>query len=218
MILSRLGVNPETGQRNSPATEPGWSARTTGELSPEESEAELERLQKLIEGRKKIAWNTDIAHHLWDLYKTLFPHVNPNSSDRYVFEREWQDIKILQANSHEGVTQFEFELKGVRYKFVDNEERQSWRSLTKIFSLFLYDESGRCLIEMPMKMILTDSGRHYSILPGGPKAFLLGDWISHFISVKLKNQRIRNQEIRAQKHQEVLAEIEDLKNKFGIAD
>jgi len=89
---------------------------------------------------------------------------------------------------------------------------------TKLFSLFLYDDSDRCLIEIPMKMKVDSSGRQYSILLDGPKAFLPGGWINDFINVKLKHQSLRNQEIRAQKHQERLFEIEDLKDRFGILD
>ena len=42
--------------------------------------------------------------------------------------------------------------------------------------------------------------------------------VRDFIKVKLKHQRIRNQEIRAQQHQERLSEIEELKARFGILD
>jgi hypothetical protein len=69
-----------------------------------------------------------------------------------------------------------------------------------------------------MKMKVDSPGRIYSIATDGPKAFLPGDWINDFINVKLKHQSIRNQEIRAQKHQERMFEIEDLKNRFGISD
>ncbi len=61
-------------------------------------------------------------------------------------------------------------------------------------------------------------GRSYSILSDGPRAFLPGDWVNEFIRVKLKHQRLQSQEIRDQKHQERLWEIEDLKDRFGIRD
>ena len=85
-------------------------------------------------------------------------------------------------------------------------------------SLYLYDDSDRCLIEIPMKVKIDKWGRNYSVLSEGPNAFLPGDWVSDFINVKLKHQRIHNQEIREQKHQERLWEIEDLKDRFGIPD
>ena len=69
-----------------------------------------------------------------------------------------------------------------------------------------------------MKVRVDRLGRNYSILSEGPRAFLPGDWISEFINVKLKRQSIRNREIREQKHKERLAEIEELKNRFGISD
>ena len=74
------------------------------------------------------------------------------------------------------------------------------------------------LIEIPRKMRIDKWGRNYSILSDGPNAFLPGGWINDFISVTLKHQHIRNQEIRAQKHQERLSEIEGLKGRFGILD
>ena len=187
-------------------------------LTAEESEAELERLQKLIEDRKQIARDTDISHHLWGLYKSLSRYTSPHSLDRYIQDGEWYDVKILQVSTQNGLNEFEFELKGARYKFVDDEEKQGWRENMKVFSLFLYDDSDRCLIEIPMKMHVHSTGRIYSISSDGPKAFLPGGWINDFISVKLKHQSIRNQEIRAQKHQERLCEIEDLKERFGIGN
>jgi hypothetical protein len=69
-----------------------------------------------------------------------------------------------------------------------------------------------------MKVRVDRWGRNYSISSDGPDAFLPGDWINDFINATLKQQRIRNQEIRAQKHQERLWEIEDLKDRFGISD
>jgi len=131
---------------------------------------------------------------------------------------EWYDVKILQVSAQNGLNKIEFELKGAKYKFIDNEEKQGWRMNMKLFSLFLYEDSDRCLIEIPMRMNVDSLGRQYSISSDGPIAFLPGDWINDFIHVKLKHQRIRNQEIRAQKHQERLCEIEDLKDRFGILD
>ncbi len=178
----------------------------------------MERLQKLIEDRKQVARDTDISHHLRGLYKSLLRYTSPHSLDRYIQDGEWYDVKILRVSTPNGLNKFEFELKGAKYKFVDDEEKQGWSQNMKFFSLFLYDDSDRCLIEIPMKMKVDSSGRHYSISSGGPKAFLPGGWINDFINVKLKHQRLRNQDIRAQKHQERLCEIEDLKDRFGILD
>ena len=217
-VLGQLNISPQAGQRKT--NEPGqpFTESEPKVLTAEESEAELERLQKFIEGQKQIAWNTDISHHLWDLYKNLLPRTSPHSWDGYIQDGEWYDVKILQASTQDGLSKLEFELKGARYTFIDDEEKQGWRDLMKFFSLFLYDDSDRCLIEIPMKMKVDSEGSHYSILSGGPNAFLPGGWISDFIKVKLKHQRIRNQEIRAQKHQERLDEIEELKARFGILD
>jgi hypothetical protein len=215
-ILDWLNVSPQAGQRK--ANDPGQPLGESepGVLTAEQSEAELERLQKLIEDRKQIARDTDISHHIWGLYQSLSQYNSPHSLDRYIQDGAWYDVKILRASEKNGVTEFEFELKGARYKFVDDEEKQSWRVNLKRFSLFLYDDSDRCLIEIPMKTHVHSSGRLYSISSDGPKAFIPGGWINDFISVKLKHQRIRNQEIRAQQHQERLCEIEDLKERFGI--
>jgi hypothetical protein len=216
MILDWLNVSPEAWQRK-----PHDPGQPLGESEPEvltaeQSEAELERLQKLIEDRKQIARDTDISHHIWGLYKSLLQYNSPHSLDRYIQDGAWYDVKILHASEKNGLSEFEFELKGARYRFVDDEEKQSWRVNLKRFSLFLYDDSNRCLIEIPMKTHVHSSGRLYSISSDGPKAFIPGRWINDFISVKLKHQRLRNQEIRAQKHQERLCEIEDLKERFGI--
>ena len=181
----------------------------------EKSEAELERLQALIEAQKQIARDTDISYHLWGLYKSCFRNTNPHSSEHIIQDGEWYDVKLLRGRSRNGLNEFEFELKADRYKFVDDEEKQGWRENIKLFSLFLYDESGRCLIEIPMKMRVDKLGRNYSILSDGPRAFLPGRWTNDFINVRLKHQSIRNQEIRAQKHEDRLREIEDLKNRFG---
>jgi len=218
VFMNRLNLNPEKEKHASLAPLPSPDESETRIMSAEESEAELNRLQMLIEDRKRVAWNSDIAHHLWGLYKNLLLYTNPNSMDQYIKDGQWYDIEILKVSSQNGLNTLEFELKGAKYKFVDDEEKQGWRELMKSFSLFLYDDSDRCLIEIPMKMKVDDTGRNYSISTGGPNAFLLGGWISDFINVKLKHQRIRNQEIRAQKHQERLSEIDDLKGKFGILD
>ena len=67
-------------------------------------------------------------------------------------------------------------------------------------------------------MQVVSSGRRYTIAPGGRKAFLPGGWTNEFINTKLKHQRMRNLEIREQKHQERLNEIQELKDRFGIWD
>ena len=138
--------------------------------------------------------------------------------DRLLQEGEWYSVKILRASTRNGLNEFEFTLQGANYKFIDDEENQGWGDKTKFFSLFLHDDSGRCIIEVPMKVTIDKGGRNYSVLSGGPKAFLPGRWVNDFINVKLKQQRIYNQEIREQKHQERLWEIDDLKKRFGISD
>lgn len=218
VILNRLNIKPAAGQRNPRESEQSFTDNDLKELTAEESKAELGRLQKLIEGQKQIAWDMDISHHLWGLYNTLLRNTRPHSLDPHLQDGEWYDVKILHVSTESGVNKFDFELKGARYKIVDDEEKQGWREKMKVFSLILYDESGRCLMEVPMKMRVDSEGRRYSISSDGPKAFLPGDWINDFINVELKNRSIRNQEIRAQKHQERLREIEDLKNRFGIRD
>jgi hypothetical protein len=187
-------------------------------LTAEESKAELKRLQKLIEEQKRIASECDISYHLWGLYKNYFRNLGSQSFDQLTHDGEWYDIKINRAGTMNGVNRFEFSLKGANYKFVDDEEMRGWSDKTKFFSLFLYDDSGRCLIEVPMKVSVDKWGRHYSISSDGPKAFIPNGWISDFINVKLKHQHLRNQEITAQKHQERLREIRDLKERFGIVD
>ena len=217
-ILDRLKIILEAGQRKQNEPDHSSTESEPKVLTAEESEAELERLKKLIKDRKQVAWNTDISYHLWGLYKNLLPYTSPHSSERHIQDREWYDVKILQVSAKDGLNTLEFELKGDKYKFVDDEEKVGWRDLTKFFSLFLYDGADHCLIEMPMKMKVDGEGRHYSVLSGGPNAFLMGGWIYDFIHVKLKHQSILNQEIRAQKHQERLSEIEELKDRFGISD
>jgi hypothetical protein len=189
------------------------------EMSTEQQTmAEWKRLQAIIDERKQIARDTDISHHLWSFYKGFFLDSSPQSLNRFVQDGEWYDVKILKAFSQSGLNKFDFELKGARYRFVDDEENQGWGDTTKYFSLFLYDDAGRCLIEIPMKIKVDRWGRNYSLMSDGPKAFLPGGWVNDFINVKLKQQRLQNQEIREQKHQERLWEIEELKERFGIKD
>jgi hypothetical protein len=216
--LDRLNISPDAEQQKPHETEQPFTESESMVLTAEESKAELERLQKIIEDRKQIARDTDISHHLWGLYKSGLRSTSPHSLDLYTQDGEWYDVKILQVSTQNGLNKFEFELKGAKYKFVDDEENQAWCENMKSFSLFLYDDLDRCLIEIPMKTQVYSLGRKYSISSGGPKAFLLGDWINDFINVKLKHQHIHNQEIRAQKHQERLCEIEDLRDRFGILD
>jgi len=217
--LEQLNTSPEAEQRKPPEPSQPVTESDPNDLTAEQkSKAELERLQKLIRDRKKSAWETDISHHLWNLYKTYFRCTSPPSLERYNQDGKWYDLKILQASTTNNLNKFEFELNGARYKFVDDEEQQGWGDKTKSFNLFLYDDSDRCLIDIPMKVRVDRWGRNYSILSDGPKAFLPGEWINDFINATLKHQRIRNQEIRAQKHQERLWEIEDLKDRFGISD
>lgn len=220
IIVERLSDNPGTGQgKPNRAVHHHPENHSTLLTEEEKCQAELERLKALIEGRKQIALDSDISHHLWDFYYTYFwQATNTQSVDRFVQYGEWYDVKILQAGQVNGLNKVEFELKGDRYRFVDDEETQGWRENIKFFSLFLYDSSDRCLIEIPMKLRVDRWGRNYSVQLSGPSAFLPGDWLSDFISVKLKHQSLRNQEIREQKHQERLWEIEDLKDRFGISD
>lgn len=223
MILDRLNVGPEAEQVKPPEPEPE-SEQPVTEREPkvltaeEKSKAELESLQGLIKDRKQIAWDTDISHHLWNLYKNHFPRTGLHSLDSYDQDEQWYNLKILQVSTQNNLNTYEFELNETRYKFIDDEEGQSWHLNMKYFSLFLYDDSGRCLIDIPMKLKVDRWGRNYSVSATGPNAFLPGGWTSDFINVTLKHQRIHNKEIRAQKHQERLWEIEDLKDRFGISD
>ena len=182
----------------------------------EKSKAELERLQTLIEDRKKIARDADLSYHLWALYRNHFRDSGPETMAHNIQNDAWYGIKILQVSTRNGLNEFEFELKEGKYKFVDDEERQGWRENLKYFSLYLYDDSGHCLIEIPIKLRVDSMGRNYSILLDGPRAFLPGGWTNDFINVRLKHQSIRNEEIRSQKQQDRLREIEDLRNRFGI--
>lgn len=186
------------------------------QISEEDSEIELERLKRLIESRKRVAIKSDISHHLWSLYQTYFHAESGRPPDPTLQDGEWFELKTLRSSAQDGLNEVEFELKGARYRFVDDEERHGWADKIKMFSLFLYDGAGHCLIEIPMKLRIDRWGRNYSIGIGGPAAFLPGDWIQDFINVKLKHQSLRNREIRAQKHKERLSEIEDLKQRFGL--
>jgi hypothetical protein len=219
VIFDRLNISPEAEQRKPHEPErPVTESEPMNLTAEEKSKAELERLQKLIEDRKQIARESDISHHLWGFYKNHFRFPSSKSLDRYNQYGEWYDVKILQVSTKNNLNKFEFEFNGAKYKFVDDEENQGWCENMKYFNLFLYDDSDRCLIDIPMKLKVDRWGRQYSIPSGGPKAFLPGGWINDFVNVTLKHKSIRNQEIRAQKHQERLSEIEDLKDRFGIWD
>jgi hypothetical protein len=220
MILRRLETIVEAVKRKlGEPEEPHIIESDPTVLSDEQqSKAELERLQKIIDDRKQVARQADISYHLWGFYKNHFRTTDPASVEGGIQDGEWYDVRVLRAGARDGLNEFEFELKGSRYKFVDDEEIQGWRENLKFFSLFLYDDSGRCLIEIPVKMRVDRNGRNYSITSDGPKAFLPGQWVTDFIRVKLKHQSIRNQEIREQKHRERLWEIEDLKERFGLRD
>lgn len=184
----------------------------------EESRLELARLQKLITDRKKIAWETDISYHVWSLYKSHFRAMGPHAINPYSHDGKWYELKILKTSNVKDLKIFDFELNGVQYRFEDDEDRQGISNNIKLFNLCLYDAADHCLMDIPMKLRVDDSGKSYSISSDSPKAFILGDWIKGFINVSLKHQNIRKQEIRAQKHQERLREIRELKDKFGIAD
>jgi len=214
LIISLKAYLSKSHESEQPVTESDPKVLT----AEEKSSAELERLQKLIEVRKQLARNTDISHHLWSLYKNHFRFTGSQSLDPYNKAGEWYGVKILQASAKNNLNKFEFELKGARYKFIDDEENRNWSDNVKLFGLFLYNESDHCLIEIPMKVKMDKWGRKYSVLSGGPKAFLPGGWTNDFINATLIHQSIRNKEIREQKHQERLWEIEDLKNRFGISD
>jgi hypothetical protein len=219
VILHRLIISLKAFQSKPHESEQPVTGSEAKVLSAEEkSTAELERLHKLIEDRKQLARDTDISHHLWGLYKIHFRFTSPQSLDPYNQDGEWYGVEILQASTKNNLNKFEFELKGARYKFIDDEENRNWSDSLKLFSLFLYDESDRCLIEIPMKVKADKSGRKYSVVSGGPKAFIPGGWTNDFINATLIHQSTRNKEIRAQKHQERLWEIEDLKDRFGISD
>lgn len=218
-VLNRPQISPEVEHNNPNRPEQPGSATESQVLTTEESsKVELERLQKIINDRKKIAWETDLSYHLWNLYKSHFRCISPQLLNSYSQAGKWYELKTLKASSINDLNRFEFELNGARYKFVDDEEKQAVFDNMKLFNLLLFDDSDRCLMNIPMKMRVDDSGKTYSISSDSPKAFILGDWIHDFINVSLKHQNIRNQEIRVQKHQERLREIAELRDKFGIAD
>lgn len=218
-ILNRLiiGLKTHLGKRHEPE-QPVTGSESKVLSAEEKSLAELERLQKRIAIRKQLARNIDISYHLWTLYKNHFRFTGPESLDPYNRDGELYGVKILQVSTKNNLNKFEFELKGAKYKFIDDEENRNWSGNVKHFDLFLYDESDHCLIEIPMKVKVDQLKRKYSVLSGGPEAFLPGDWTSDFIKATLLHDSVRNKEIRAQKHQERLWEIEDLKARFGISD
>ena len=218
-VLAWIGTRLDALRRHAPeAGDPAAGGSPAGPSPEEESRAELKRLQGVIEDRKRVARESDIAYHLWGFYKGFFRDRDPSSLESLLREGEWYQVRILERGSRNGQNQFRFELAGERYRFVDDEENQGWSDNVKTFSLFLYDDEGRCLIEVPVKLKIDRAGRSYSILSDGPRAFLPGNWVNDFINVKLKHQHLHNQEIREQKHQERLWEIEDLKDRFGIED
>jgi hypothetical protein len=63
MILDRLNISPVAGERKPHEPEQPFTESEPQLLTAEESEAELERLRKLIEDRKQVAWNSDISYH-----------------------------------------------------------------------------------------------------------------------------------------------------------
>lgn len=184
----------------------------------QKSEVELERLQQLVEGRMQFAKDTDISHHLWNLYKNHFRFTSPQSLDPLNQTGELYGVRILQASTKDNLNIFEFELRGARYKFIDDEETRTSSVNMKVFSLLLFDDSDNCLIEIPMAVKVDKLSRRYSVLSGGPNAFQPGEWTHDFINATLIHQSNRNKESRAQKHQERLWEIEDLKNRYGISE
>ena len=213
--MGLLGPRPD--ERASPP--PALSGNESTSLSDEEKViAELQRLEALVEDRKQIAKSSDISYHLWEFYESHFHPRARRSANRHAPVGGWEDTRILKSYSSNGLNECRFELKGARFRFVDDEDQRGWCENIKFFSLSLYDDRERCLIEIPMKIKVDRWGRNYSVMSDGPKAFLPGDWVSDFINVKLKQQRLQNQEIRDQKHQERLWEIEDLKDRFGISD
>jgi hypothetical protein len=218
MILDRLIDDSDIGRLEAHEPEPPDVESEPSDLKAEESRAELARIQKLIEDRKQIARDTDLSYHLWGLYRILVRYTSPQSLDRFMQGGEWFEVKILHAGNQNDLNRIEFELKGAKYSFVNDEEQHGWSLNMKSFSLFLYDDSDNCLIEIPMKLRIDSTGRNYSVASSGPEAFLAGDWVNDIINVKLKHQSIRNREIRAQEHEERLCEIEELRGKFGIWD
>jgi hypothetical protein len=219
VILNRLTISLKAFQ-----SKPHESEQSVTEIEPtflvaeEKSKAELESLQNVVEDRKQLARDTDVSHHLWSLYKDHFRFTSPQSLDPHNQDGEWYGVKILHTSTKNYLNKFEFELNRNRYKFIDDEENRNWSDNVKFFSLFLYDDSNRCLIEIPMTVRVVQLLRTYSVLSGGPRAFIPGGWTTDFINAKFVHQSIRNKEIRSEKHQERLREIEDLKERFGISD
>jgi hypothetical protein len=219
MDWGRFYLNPKFLPAKSGQEEPAGSSSDPASLTTEEeSAAELKRLQKLINSRKKIAWETDISYHVWNLYKNHFRNIGPYGSSPMDHNGKWYELKILNATNINDVKKVDFELSGVRYTFVDDEDRQKISENMKLFNLSLYDDKDRCLVDIPMKLRVDDTGKTYSVSSKSPMAFILDSWLKDFVNVSLKHQNIHNQEIRAQKHQERLREIEELKEKFGISD
>lgn len=219
LFLRGLRNYPDEHKMQQP--EPGKTVivNQSQDLTEEEkSEIELNKIQKFIRDRKQIAWKTDISYHLWNLYKSHFRNSTSQSLAQDNQGSSWYKLKILKVSTTNFLNKYEFELNGAKYTFINDEEKQGWRVNVKLFSLFLYDDSDRCLIEIPMMLRVDGDGKNYSISSDSPRAFLLGDWINDFINATLKQQSIKNQEIRAQKHQERLWEIEDLKDRFGISE
>ncbi|RZW19035.1 MAG: hypothetical protein EX260_08705 [Desulfobulbaceae bacterium] len=219
VILNRLKTSLKALKGKPHKSDQPVTESETNFLSAEEkSKVELESLHQIIEDRKQLAMDLDLSHHLWNLYKNHFRFTSTESLDPFNQEGAWYGVKIVRSSANNNLYKFEFELNGVKYTFVDDEENRNWSDNLKYFSLFLYDESGRCLIEVTMKVRVDQLSREYSVVSGGPKAFLPGGWTKDFINATLIHQSMRNKEIRAQKHQERLWEIEELKNRFGISD
>ena len=218
-VLNRLTISLKAFQSKKHESE--QSVTETGPtflVEEEKSKAALESLQNLVQDRKQLARDTDVSHHLWSLYKDHFRFTSAESLDPHNQDGEWYGVKILHSSTKNFLNIFEFELNRTWYKFIDDEENRNWSDNVKYFSLFLYDDSNRCLIEIPMMVKVIQLLRKYSVLSGGPRAFIPGGWTTDFINAKFVHQSKRNKEIRTQKHQERLREIEDLKDRFGISD
>lgn len=184
----------------------------------EQTEAEWLRLQKVVEERKREARNSDISYHLWDFYLKYFRPSAHESPVRHWLEDTDDSVRIIRSGSPNGINETEFLLKQERYRFSDEEERQPWFNNSKSFSFYLHDATGRCLIEVPMRARVYRDSRQYSIVSGGPEAFIPGDWIQEFINLRLRREHLRKRQIRQQKHEQRASEIEDLKKRFGVSD
>lgn len=218
-ILQRLGNALRPASDESASSAPAQPGNGTTSLSDEEKViAELQRLEALVEDRKQIAKSSDISYHLWEFYESHFHPRARRTANTHAPIDGWEETRILRSDSRNGLNECSFELKGGRFRFVDDEEQRGWCENIKFFSLSLYDERDRCLIEIPMKVRVDRNGNNYSIGTGGPTAFIPGLWVNDFINTKLKHQFKRTREIRERKHQERLQEIEDLKNRFGLTD